>query len=112
MKTITQLQAGKVEDIVWSDPRGNAQGICDQPVPGFFRSAHLGAAGIVFKRGDKAVAIPLALLFELVAEIEPDFVPPKPEVVKRAAKQLAAIESGAADQAKPTPRSALRAPRS
>ena len=75
MKILTQLSATPIE-AQWTEPRGILQAVHDEPVPGFIRSASLGAGGVLIKKGDAVLGIPLAELFRLAEAHEPAMIPP------------------------------------
>jgi len=79
MILLTNLTA-EAGEATWVEPRGILQSVHDEPVTGFFRNATLGAAGVVLKRGDRSVGIPLAELFKLAEAADPAFVPPSAAV--------------------------------
>lgn len=83
MKIITTL-SGTASEADWTEPRGILQTIHDEPQPGFFRRITLGGAGIVVRRGEHAIGIPLAVLLQLAEQIEPALAPVAPAEPKPA----------------------------
>jgi hypothetical protein len=75
MKIISQLN-GVAKDVTWNEPRGTISSVVNEPISGFFRNVSLGHAGLVFRRGEKTLGIPLDDLFALAEKHEAAFVPP------------------------------------
>ncbi|MGA3266838.1 MAG: hypothetical protein ABSE16_08445 [Verrucomicrobiota bacterium] len=62
----------------WHEPHGCLQSVAffDESLPGVVQHARLGASGLQLLRGPHVVCIPLQALFDLAAEIEPQFAAP------------------------------------
>ena len=73
IKTITQLTGKVVTGAVFKHPP--VQVIHDNTHSGFFRSVEISGEGIVFRRGQVRVQLPLADLLLLVETLEPNFAP-------------------------------------
>jgi len=77
MIILNRLKATAAEG-TWTEPRGSLQAIHDEPVKGFFRQVTLGAGGLLVKRGDAVVGIPMDELLRLAELADPRLQPPKP----------------------------------
>jgi hypothetical protein len=75
MIVLENLSAMRSE-LAYHEARGILQTVHEEPVPGFFRRATIGPAGVVLSSGDAEVAIPLAELFRVAAVHEPRLNPP------------------------------------
>jgi hypothetical protein len=75
MILLTELNATAAEG-QWTERRGVLQSVHDEPKPGFFRTVTLGPAGVLVKRGDALVGIPLADIIKLAAAADPRLNPP------------------------------------
>jgi hypothetical protein len=92
MKLVTLIKATKTKESNWVEPRGIQQGVLDMPIPGFLRTAHLGSAGLTFKRGEVVVGITREALFKLAEELDPAFIPPTAAVVAATPAALAKLQ--------------------
>lgn len=69
-----------MEEAPFEERRGLLTAVHNEPTPGFFRQAQLGGDGLVLKRGNESVVIPLEELFKLgEAHCEALRPPTKPE---------------------------------
>ena len=75
MITLTNLTAEIDYASEFRESRGILHTVHDEPVPGFFRRASLGASGLVLRRGNDAVGIPMAELWTLAEQHEPALKP-------------------------------------
>ena len=77
MKILTSLSATAVEG-EYTERHGILNNVTEEPARGFFRVASLSAGGLLLKRGEAQVVIPLAELWRLVETHEPALSPPAP----------------------------------
>jgi hypothetical protein len=70
MKTIVKL-SGTVTEADFREPRGILTTVHAEPVKGVHVRTMLGSAGVVVRRADISVAIPLGAILELAAQAEP-----------------------------------------
>jgi hypothetical protein len=95
MITLTNLTAEIDSTSEFCESRGILHTVHDEPVRGFFRRASLGASGLVLRRGDDAVAIPMAELWKLAEQHElrlrPDSTAKNAENLKTSSSAIFAI---------------------
>jgi len=59
----------------WHEPHGALQSVANFPekMPGVIQHARLGAAGLQLQRDEHVICIPIELLFDMAATINPKF---------------------------------------
>lgn len=96
MKLLTNLSA-TVSDGDYREPRGAVTTLHVEPVPGVHLKAMLGAAGLLFIRGEQRLALPLPEILKLIAQQHPELLavsgqpsPAKPTPIQQEVKRLLA----------------------
>lgn len=70
----------------WFEPHGCLQSVVDMPAPGFVRQLMLGSSGLQIRHADRAVCIPAEVLFKLAEQLDPAFIPPTADQLKKLAE--------------------------
>ena len=73
MQALTQL-TGQCAEVNYQEPRGAVTVLHCEPTPGLHLKVVLGAAGLVIRRGEIAVAIPLPEILAAVAAQYPEMI--------------------------------------